>query len=335
MRPELIDHLRCPACHGTVDATLGRPEGDHVMTGSLTCARCEIAYSITRGVPRMNRDLEGLEQVASAFDLQWKLQSSGALEGETLYGWTEEQDWTLFRRALDVCDSDLEGAMVLDAGCGTARFTRQIARRGAAFAIGVDVAASVDEAFDASRNLPNVHVVQGNVASLPFADGGFDLVWCRGVLHHTPDAAAGHRELARVVRPGAKLYVWVYSQRFSPFRLVKEVLDALRVTRLPPRALFVLCRLIAYPSLALLAVYRLIRRLPGLRPTTPRGERITRSRGLREVQLTWFDALAPEHNSRHTEDEVKGWFRSVGFEHVASLDEPKIGVRGVKPSGAR
>jgi SAM-dependent methyltransferase len=283
----------------------------------------------------MNRDLEGLEQVAGAFDLQWKLQSSGALESETLYGWTEEQDWTLFRAALDVRDADLDGAMVLDAGCGTASFTRQIAGHGAAFAIGVDVAASIDEAFDACRDLPNTHIVQANVAALPFADGSFDLVWCRGVLHHTPDPVAGHHELARTVRPGGKLYVWVYSRRFSPFRFVKDVLDALRVTRLPPRALFALCRVLAYPSLALLATYRLVRKLPGLRPTTARGNRVTRGRGLRELQLTWFDALAPEHNSRHTEDEVNGWFRSVGFEEITSLSEPKIGVRGVKPAEAR
>lgn len=301
------------------------------MSGSLACESCATAFPIVRGVPRMNYDLEGLERVAHAFDVQWKLQQSGRLEDETLYGWTEEQDWALFRRALDVRDDDLHGVVVLDAGCGTARFTRQVARHGAAAAVAVDIAGSVDEAFELCRDEPRIHVVQGNVAALPFESGAFDLVWCRGVLHHTPDPAAGHQELARSVRPGGKLYVWVYSQRFSPFRFVKDVFDALRVTRLPPRALFAVCRAIAYPSLALLTAYRLVRKFPGARPTTARGHRVTRRRGLREVQLTWFDALAPEHNSRHTEEEVMGWFRAAGFEQITCLEEPKVGVRGVRP----
>ena len=335
MHPELAAHLHCPACHTPLRATFGERKGPHVMSGSLACESCAIAYPIVRGVPRMNRDFEGLERVARAFDLQWKLQQSGQLEGETLYGWTTEEDWALFQRALNVRDEDLQGAAVLDAGCGTARLTRQIARRGAALAVGLDVADSVDEAFDACRDEPDIHIVQGNVAALPFESGTFDLVWCRGVLHHTPDPPAGHRELARSVRPGGKLYVWVYSQRFSPFRFVKDVLDAFRITRLPPRALFAVCRAMAYPSLALLTAYRAVRRVPGLRPTTARGHRVTRRRGLREVQLTWFDALAPEHNSRHTEEEVMGWFRAVGFEQIACLEEPKIGVRGVRPTESR
>jgi SAM-dependent methyltransferase/uncharacterized protein YbaR (Trm112 family) len=332
MRPELALHLRCPTCHGTLDLAVHQEDGEHVMTGELTCTGCSTRYPVARGVPRMNTALEGLEQVAEIFDLQWKMHHSGGLEEGTVYGWTEEQDWALFTRALDISDADLAGRVVLDAGCGHARFTSQIARRGAGMAIGLDVAEAIDEAFAATRALPNAHIVQANVAAPPFAPGSVDLVWCRGVLHHTPDPVAGHRALARVTKPGGKLYVWVYIKRFNPFRFVKTIFDFLRITRLPPGKLFVLCRVMAYPSIAALWLYRAVRSLPGLRAKGARQERTVRSRGLKEVQLTWFDALAPEHDSRHTEPEVIGWFEKVGFEQISALDEPKIGVRGVAPA---
>jgi hypothetical protein len=49
---------------------------------------------------------------------------------------------------------------------------------------------------------------------------------------------------------------------------------------------------------------------------------------LREVQLTWNDALAPPYNSWHSDAEVIGWFEEAGFEKMAALVEPKVGVRG-------
>jgi hypothetical protein len=57
-----------------------------------------------------------------------------------------------------------------------------------------------------------------------------------------------------------------------------------------------------------------------------------------ELTLTWFDALSPQYDSRHSEEEVMGWFRHLGFTEVGAIDEPKVGVRGVAPkriAGAR
>jgi len=48
----------------------------------------------------------------------------------------------------------------------------------------------------------DVSVVEGFAEELPFADGEFDLVLARQVLHHARDLRQLCRELARVVRPG-------------------------------------------------------------------------------------------------------------------------------------
>ncbi len=52
------------------------------------------------------------------------------------------------------------------------------------------------------------HVVQGDLLRPPFPtaveDGGFDIVYSIGVLHHLPDPLAGFRSLLRFVRPGER-----------------------------------------------------------------------------------------------------------------------------------
>ena len=49
--------------------------------------------------------------------------------------------------------------------------------------------------------------VAGDVVSLPFRDGAFDVVTCRIAPHHFPDVAGAVREVRRVLRPGGSFLV--------------------------------------------------------------------------------------------------------------------------------
>src|SRR5262249_27370178 len=155
------------------------------MTGTLRCDSCAAAFAIVRGVPRMNTAMEGLEQVADAFSFEWKAHHRGRLEHDTLFGLTLEEDWSYFLRATGVKEHEIDEMLVLDAGCGSGRLTRQIGERGATV-LGVDINEAVDEAYDFCRDLPNVHILQANVFALPLKRQAFDLVWSQGVIHHTP-----------------------------------------------------------------------------------------------------------------------------------------------------
>ncbi len=48
--------------------------------------------------------------------------------------------------------------------------------------------------------------------ALPFADKRFEIVYAWGVLHHTPDTAKAVAEAVRVLRPGGRLCLMVYSR---------------------------------------------------------------------------------------------------------------------------
>jgi SAM-dependent methyltransferase len=335
MYATLLDVLVCPDCMGSLTLSEATEQGAHVMTGRLTCDQCHAAFPVTGGIPRMNRRMEHLEQVAHAFSVEWKTHHEGAWEKDTLFGLTRDEDWQLIKQGLAIDDDGLKGHSILEAGCGSGRPLRLMAEHGAEMAVGIDINEAVDEAFAACADLDNVHVVQANIFALPLKPQSFDFVWSNGVIHHTHDPAGAAAALARQVTPGGTLYIWVYAKRFSPFKLVKRLVDGLAVTRMSDDTLKRLSAVLAYSSLVSLTGYRAIRRVPPLRPKTERARRTLRPRTIDELKLTWFDTIAPQYVSTHSEAEVLGWFRKAGFGDLETLDEPKVGVRGRAPAQMR
>jgi len=331
MRIELLEYLACPSCGADLEVAVEEESDGEILGGMLTCTACATRFEIRRGVPRLNAEMNGLERVAQSFTFEWRAHLDGRLEEDAVFGRSNDDEWSYFAEATGVGESDLDDAVVLDAGCGPAQVTRLIAEHGARVAIGMDMNDAVEDAFLRCREHPSVHIVQGNVFAPPFKPAQFDLIWCNGVIHHTPDARRGHRSLSRFVKPGGVLYVWVYPKRLNPFRFTRDVLDVFRVTRLPERALLRVARVFSYASIGMLRVYQAVRRLPGLQPESRREERKVRPRTLKELELTWLDTLTPQYETRHREDEVVGWFEELGFVDVRAIEEPKVGVRGVAP----
>ena len=63
---------------------------------------------------------------------------------------------------------------------------------------------AVGATLAAERGIANIRFVEASAASLPFDDGSFDLAFSRHSIHHWPDAAAGFREIRRVLRSGGR-----------------------------------------------------------------------------------------------------------------------------------
>ena len=92
-----------------------------------------------------------------------------------------------------------------------------------------------------------------------------------------------------------------------------------------------IARTFAYISLGLHKLWCVVLSIPPFRPRSRWARRTLRRRTVHELSLTWFDALSPEYDSRHTEAEVIGWFARLGFTDIGTIEEPKVGVRGVAP----
>lgn len=92
---------------------------------------------------------------------------------------------------------DVRSLTVLDAGCGTGRYLRLCADRGASI-VGLDLSAPM---LCYARAICR-RVVCGGVCEMPLRSASVDVVVCGLALGDLKDLAAAISELARVVRPG-------------------------------------------------------------------------------------------------------------------------------------
>jgi SAM-dependent methyltransferase len=111
---------------------------------------------------------------------------------------------------LDGLARDAHGRDVLDLGAGTGGLTLELLRRGFRVTgldhspemLGLATRKVVEAGFGHQTSL-----VIGDIRTLPFDDGSFDVVTCQGVLHHVEDLGEPLGELARVLRPGGLFYL--------------------------------------------------------------------------------------------------------------------------------
>jgi SAM-dependent methyltransferase len=108
------------------------------------------------------------------------------------------------------------GQRVLEIGCGTGCDLLQFAKNGAN-ATGVDITPMHLEL--ARRRVGSLaQVIESDARKLPFPDSSFDYVYSHGVLHHSDEPRKIVDEIFRILRPGGRFNIQVYSL-FSYFSL--------------------------------------------------------------------------------------------------------------------
>lgn len=92
------------------------------------------------------------------------------------------------------------GDLVVDVACGPGTSARQIARETGSDVVGIDLSPPRDPPDE-----PRVRFVRGDAEALPLEDTSVDGAMCECALCTFPDKARAAAELARVLRPGARL----------------------------------------------------------------------------------------------------------------------------------
>jgi SAM-dependent methyltransferase len=222
MNPRLLEDLRCPLSRDPLDPA----DGDD----ALVCRGCGRTWEIRTGVPRLvPPDLvEQQQRTAHAFGYEWQHFAEMHPEYEEQFlDWIHPLDRDFF-----------PGKRVLDAGCGTGRHAYFAAEYGAEEVVGLDLSEAVETARRVLAGFDSAEVVQGDLLRPPLRtvaeNGGFDLVYSIGVLHHLPDPYEGFRSLLRFVRPGGRIAVWVYGYENNGF--VRNAVEPMRrvSTKIPP-----------------------------------------------------------------------------------------------------
>jgi SAM-dependent methyltransferase len=93
---------------------------------------------------------------------------------------------------------------ILEIGCGTGYFTRELTQRGADI-VAIDVSPDLLEIAKAKYSAPNVRYEIQNAYALTYADAMFDSVVGSSILHHL-EIEEALREIYRVLKPGGTIY---------------------------------------------------------------------------------------------------------------------------------
>ncbi len=107
------------------------------------------------------------------------------------------------------------GSVVLDAGCGSGRHLRGLAKLPGLKIVGIDRnPKDVEDAKASLANMPDAlskdwSVMTADITALPFDDAYFDCVICSEVLEHIPEHEKALAELVRVLKPKGALVVSV------------------------------------------------------------------------------------------------------------------------------
>jgi len=107
------------------------------------------------------------------------------------------------------------GARVLDVACGTGIAARLAAERvgPAGHVVGLDLNPGMLAVARGLPPLPGAPITwqEANAVALPFPESTFDVVLCHQGLQFFPDRLAAPREMHRVLEPGGRLALSVYS----------------------------------------------------------------------------------------------------------------------------
>lgn len=225
---------RCIECHRI-----------EIKSGSLSCSTCRRQFPILDSVPWLMEEVAHRAQqvVAKTVEVYSHLWQSAS---------NTPAKWTAHVEAVEqaVGEPVVQGHLGIDAGSGAGIDTMVMAnRRPDVELISLDMSKGVYGTKRLTETVPNVHVIRGSVLSIPIRSNVCDFGYSFGVLHHTMDPSQGLREIARVMKAGAKITVYLYEDHANnPWKAIPlRVVTSLRkiTTSLNTRVLSGLCYLLS------------------------------------------------------------------------------------------
>ena len=274
----------CPAC------------GGHLNWGDedVQCGACSRRFSIEEDIPRLfqshdpgdQRDVTDIVKAfyeTNPFPNYDDLDSRESLASKARRG--------VFARLLD--EQIPADSLVLEVGCGTGQLTNFLGLAWNRTVFGSDLCLNSLRLATDFRNrytIGNAAFLQMNLFRPAFFPGSFDLVVSNGVLHHTGDPVGAFGSISRLVKPGGYIILGLYN----------------KIGRLTTDFRRYIFNVFGDGCSSLFD-----------------GHMRNRDYNIARKRAWFMDQYKHPCESKHSYDEVLGWFESNGFDFLFSI--PKIG----------
>jgi SAM-dependent methyltransferase len=215
MQRKALDMFVCPKCGGALgvaSVASEDPATREMIEGRLECGACRAAVPVVRSLPRFVPS----DSYAASFGFQWnrfdRIQVDSVMNNDLsrdrFYATT---GWP----------AHLEGQRILEAGCGSGRFT-QLALETGAEVFSFDLSSAVEAAWRNNAHAPKLSIFQASIYEIPLRKDAFDKIFCMGVLQHCPDVRGAFRSLLPFLRRGGEIVIDVYEKTggFPPLKYI-------------------------------------------------------------------------------------------------------------------
>jgi 2-polyprenyl-3-methyl-5-hydroxy-6-metoxy-1,4-benzoquinol methylase len=146
----------------------------------------------------------------NSFGLQWSNFSKTQLDSNTNTKISKNRMLRMFGSLY----KDLPGKTVLEVGCGSGRFTELLLERDV-WLTAFDPSVAVFENFKNNGSNPKLRLIRSTIETLPFLEESYDLVFCPGVIQHTPNPKNSIKLLYNQIKPGGWLVLDQYRYNLS------------------------------------------------------------------------------------------------------------------------
>ena len=290
--------------------------------------------------------MEESKQTFTSFSDKWHQNKTLAFS-ETLREGSDIFNWIITRNGFS-CSEDFSKYLsskrhILDAGCGNGRVTALLHSYSPCEAnlVGIDLTAA-EVAAENLNHLDRVSVSQKDLLDDLSDLGTFDFIYCQEVLHHTTDPKKAFLNLCSRLDQGGEIAIYVYKKK-GPIRefaddLIRDQVSGLTyedamgemegLTDLG-RALSDLGATVSVPDIKVLGIpageYDVQRLLYHFFLKSFWNPKLKYEENL-AINYDWYH---PQLCSRHTLEEVLGWFESAQLKVVHSyVDFYGITIRG-------
>lgn len=330
MKLKALDVFQCMSCGESLRVASVASEDSatgEILEGLLECRSCHARVPVIRGIPRFVPS----ESYASSFGFQWnrfdKLQVDSVMHNDLsrdrFYATT---GWP----------SRLEGERILEAGCGTGRFT-ELALETGAEVFSFDLSSAVEAAWRNNHSKPLCTIFQASISEIPLRKGAFDKIFCMGVLQHCPNVEGAFRSMLPFLRPGGEIVIDVYERHtgIPPLKYLARPF-------LRPLGTKGIYRLLSWTIPPAFELKKALHRIPLVGPQIGRlipigpishAPRLNYTdEELKQVKiLSALDMLSPVYDQPQRMEDVRRWFQEGGLVDA----ELKHGYNGINAKGKR